>query len=52
MEEVEEEVNSISRSALSTNLSSWEHPDTDPPTRQYTEAGLRPLTYITEVCLV
>jgi hypothetical protein len=44
IEEAEEEGDPIGRPAVSTNL--WELPDTEPPIRQQTPAGPRPLAHI------
>lgn len=46
MEEAEEEGNLIGRQTVSTNPDSWELPDTEPPIRQHTLAGPRPMTPI------
>ena len=42
LEEAEEEGNSTGRPAFSTNLDPWELPDTGPPSRQQTQADMRP----------
>jgi hypothetical protein len=37
--------NPIERPIVSTNLNLWELPDTEPLTREYIRAGLRPQTH-------
>ena len=46
IEETEGDGNPIGRPTVSTNLDCWELPETEPPTRQHTQAGLRPLAHI------
>ena len=53
LEEAEGESEPIGRPAVSINLDTREPPGTEPPTRQLTQADLRPSgTYATEVCPV
>jgi hypothetical protein len=53
IEEAEGKGYPIGRSEVSTNLDPRELPETEPPMRQHTRAGLRATgTYVAEDCLV
>ena len=42
IEGAEGDGNPIGRPTVSTNLDPWELPETEPPTKEHTQAGLRP----------
>jgi hypothetical protein len=43
IQETEGDCNPIGRPTVSTNLDPWELPKTEPTTKEYTQAGWRPL---------
>jgi hypothetical protein len=46
IEDPEGDSNPTRRPTVSTNLDLWELPETEPPTKKNTEAGLRPWTHM------
>ena len=38
--------NPTGRTTVSTNLDPWELPETEPPTKEHTQAGLRSLAHM------
>ena len=46
MEEVGEGLKGIARPPVSTNLDSWEFPETEKATQEHTGTDLRPLVYM------
>ena len=46
IEGTEGDGNPIGRPTVSTNLDPWELPETEPPTKEHTQAGLRSLAHM------
>ena len=46
LEGAERDDNPIGRPTVSTNLDPWELPETEPPTKEHTQAGLRRLVHM------
>jgi hypothetical protein len=46
IEGAERDGNPVGKPTVSTNLDPWELPETDPPTKELTQAGLRSLAHM------